>query len=139
MASMGKEQLKTIYKEADLWSLIPIEFQMRGMYTHNLFCKFQREMQQKTYTCVTLEDGMYKLVSLRGYLQKYGERDYNVHADKDAGTYSCNCCKFERDGVLCCHLLRVMEHIGVYEIPQRYVLRRWTWDSEDDLIRPDLE
>ena len=44
-----------------------------------------------------------------------GERNYN-----------CECCKFERDGMLCCHVLKIFTHVGVDSIPQRYILRRRT-------------
>ena len=32
-----------------------------------------------------------------------------------------------------------MEQIGVYEIPRKYILDRWTWDPEKDLVRPDYQ
>ena len=91
------------------------------------------------YKCDTLQDGSFKVGSVRGIIPKYGDRDYHVRANKDEGTYSCTCCKFERDGILCAHVLRVMDQIGVYEIPEKYILKRWTWDQQEDLIKPDFE
>jgi hypothetical protein len=32
----------------------------------------------------------------------------------------------EWDGLLCCHILKMFSHLGVDEIPDRYILRRWT-------------
>lgn len=140
MVAVAKEQVDTIYKEADMYSLNPIELQMRGIYTQNLFSKFQVEMKLKTaYGCDTLQDGTFRMWSLRGILPKYGDRDYHVQANKDEGVYSCTCCKFDRDGLLCTHILRVMEQIGVYEIPRKYILDRWTWDPEEDLVQPDYQ
>jgi hypothetical protein len=40
--------------------------------------------------------------------------------------YNCECCKFQRDGLLCCHVLKVFTHIGVDMIPEKYIMRRWT-------------
>ena len=40
MASVSKEQLETVYKETEMYSMNPLEMQVRGLYTHNLFCKF---------------------------------------------------------------------------------------------------
>ena len=37
MASMSKEQLETVYKETEINSMNPLEMQVRGLYTHNLF------------------------------------------------------------------------------------------------------
>ncbi|XP_044405522.1 formin-like protein 13 [Triticum aestivum] len=32
----------------------------------------------------------------------------------------------DKDGILCCHILKVFTHVGVDVIPERYLLRRWT-------------
>ena len=40
MVAVAKEQVDTIYNEADMYSLKPIELQMRGIHTQNLFSKF---------------------------------------------------------------------------------------------------
>lgn len=32
----------------------------------------------------------------------------------------------DRDGILCCHILKMFTHLGVDEIPERYILKRWT-------------
>uniref|UniRef100_M8B1T9 Protein FAR1-RELATED SEQUENCE n=1 Tax=Aegilops tauschii TaxID=37682 RepID=M8B1T9_AEGTA len=110
MVAVAKEQVDTIYKEANMYSLNPIELQMRGIYTQNLFSKFQVEMKLKTaYGCDTLQDGTFRMWSLRGILPKYGDRDYHVQANKDEGVYACTCCKCDRDGLLCAHILRVLE------------------------------
>ena len=140
MASVSKEQLETVYKETEMYSMNPLEMQVRGLYTHNLFCKFQVEMKVKSaYRCDALDDGTFKVSSVRGIIPKYGDRDYHVQANMVEETYSCSCCKFDRDGLLCAHVLRVMDQIGVYEIPEKYILKRWTWDPEEDLIQPDFE
>ena len=140
MVSVSKEHLETMYKEVETYSFNPLELQVQGLYTHNIFTKFQMEMKVKTdYRCDTLQDGSFKVGSVRGIIPKYGDRDYHVQANKDEGPYSCTCCKFERDGILCAHVLRVMDQIGVYEIPEKYILKRWTWEQQEDLIKPDFE
>ena len=40
MASVSKEQLETVYKETEMYSMNPLEMQVWGLYTYNLFCKF---------------------------------------------------------------------------------------------------
>jgi hypothetical protein len=49
-----------------------------------------------------------------------------VYADVDAGTYACECSKMKRDGVLCCHILKIMTQHYIEEIPAAYLLRRWS-------------
>ena len=112
MASVSKEQLETVYKETEMYSMNPLEMQVRGLYTHNLFCKFQVEMKVKSaYRCDALDDGTFKVSSVRGIIPKYGDRVYHVQANMVEETYSCSCCKFDRDGLLCAHVLRVMDQI----------------------------
>ena len=133
----NKEEHETVAKDTDLWGYNPIEVQMHSMYTHNIFCIFQRELRQTTsYHCEHIEGTRYTVISLRGRIAKYGERSYEVDANKVDGIYSCECCKYERDGLLCCHILRVMTQIGVYAIPERYVMKRWTFDAEEDVVDP---
>ena len=51
---------------------------------------------------------------------------YYVTAQVEAGDYKCDCCKMSKDGMLCCHILKKITHIGVDAIPTQYILRRWT-------------
>lgn len=39
--------------------------------------------------------------------------------------YNCVCCKFEKDGLLCSHILKVMLHQNIDKIPEKYVIDRW--------------
>ena len=46
-------------------------------------------------------------------------------SDPAAGDYTCQCCRMDRDGMLCCHILKVFTYLGIDEIPAQYILRRW--------------
>ena len=51
--------------------------------------------------------------------------------------FSCECLKFECDGLLCFHVLKVFIYIGVDAIPECYILRRWTQKAvESDDVQP---
>lgn len=104
---------------------------MAKAYTRNIFYRFQREMRESlSYECQHVIGYQFELSIIGGPVPHYGYRNYKVFADWDEGIYSCNCCKFERDGVLCCHVIKVMTQIRVHQIPDRYILKRWTWDAE---------
>lgn len=60
-------------------------------------------------------------------------RNYEVQAYFAEGLCYCQCCKFERDGILCCHILKVMDVYGIKEVLSCYILKRWTWDAEEAL------
>lgn len=38
-------------------------------------------------------------------------------------------------GLLCCHILKIMDHLDVKKIPDRHILKRWTRDARD--VLPD--
>lgn len=40
---------------------------------------------------------------------------------------------FEHIGVVCCHTIKVMEYMGIDEIPKRHILKRCTMDARDVL------
>jgi hypothetical protein len=42
----------------------------------------------------------------------------------------------ERDGLLCCHILKMFTHLGVDEIRDRYILRRWTQKAVSGYMPP---
>ena len=60
-------------------------------------------------------------------------RNYFVKAVVTEGEYYCECCKFERDGIVCCHILKVMEMHTVKHLPRHFIRRRWTWDADEAL------
>lgn len=48
----------------------------------------------------------------------------NVVLAEEKFECSCNC--FEMNGIICAHIIRVMVHLNVQKIPQRYMLERWS-------------
>jgi hypothetical protein len=60
------------------------------------------------------------------FVYGYGNRNYLVTAIKEEESYSYECSKFDKDGTICCHIMRVMVRMGVKSIPERYILKRWT-------------
>ena len=66
-------------------------------------------------------------------------RNYMVTTYIAVGVYYCQCCMFERDGVICCHILRVMDMNGVKQVPPRYILERWSWNADEALCQHDSQ
>ncbi|KAM0881811.1 hypothetical protein ACQ4PT_032703 [Festuca glaucescens] len=132
-----KAESDTALSDPDFWCRNPIEKQMAKAYTRNIFYRFQREMMESmSYHCTHKIAYQFELTILDGPVPHYGYRNYSVMANWEEGTFSCNCCKFERDGILCCHILKVMTQIGIHQIPEAYILKRWTWDAEEALGEP---
>jgi hypothetical protein len=53
-------------------------------------------------------------------------KTYRVEVVAAESLYSCGCNTFEMCGLLCAHIIRVMVHLNVQEIPARYLLHRWS-------------
>jgi hypothetical protein len=54
-------------------------------------------------------------------------RKYNVVTDLSNGReeYNCICGKFNKDGILCRHILKIMIETEVSQIPEKYIIQRW--------------
>ncbi|KAG2628032.1 hypothetical protein PVAP13_3KG267749 [Panicum virgatum] len=90
---------------------------------------FQHELQlSSSYYVVRVEgDDLIDVVPYRRCPDLlYETRTFRVTSSRVEGLYSCTCCKFERDGVLCCHILKVFDALAVHEVPDRYILPRWS-------------
>ena len=44
-------------------------------------------------------------------------RNYFIKASIGEGEYYCQCCKFEQDDIVCCHILKVMDMNAVTGCP----------------------
>ncbi|KAE8795879.1 Protein FAR1-RELATED SEQUENCE 5 [Hordeum vulgare] len=60
-------------------------------------------------------------------------RNCFVKAAVEEGEYYFECCKFELDGIVCCHILKVKEKHVLKHLPRHFIRRRWTWDADDAL------
>jgi len=113
----------------------PMERQMKKMYTRKLFNVFQDELQlSSSYYIVRVEGDNLLDVVPYGHCPHhlYGDRTFRVSANSVDGLYSCDCCKFQRDGVLCCHILKVFDALAVREVPCHYILPRWSAEKAND-------
>ncbi|XP_077228600.1 protein FAR1-RELATED SEQUENCE 7-like [Tasmannia lanceolata] len=53
-----------------------------------------------------------------------------VFEDAEEGVMAiCECAKFEMEGILCKHILRIMSLRRLSSIPERYILSRWTIEA----------
>jgi hypothetical protein len=129
-----KAMTDTALTEPAWWCGNTMERQMAKAYTRNIFNRFQKELPKSfMYQCDHLNGYRFKLSITGPPVAHNGFRDYEVFANWEHNTYSCNCCKFERDGMLCCHIIKVMIDLKVHQIPEAYILKRWTWDVESVL------
>lgn len=105
-----------------------IERQAHSLYNISIVRKFQFILNDVTRLQIREEEKMklYTVYQAKNYHKKeHRARLYLVQVDTDREEYSCICCKFEKDGILCSHILKVMLHLEIDEIPEKYIIDRW--------------
>ncbi|OQU81231.1 hypothetical protein SORBI_3006G031701, partial [Sorghum bicolor] len=108
LVAQDGQDFRTDENERRRWSRHPLEKHASTVYTKNMFYRFSKEFEK------TAE---YDVKPVGNYL---------VTAIEEDESYCCECSKFDRDGIICCHIMRVMVRMGVKLIPERYILKRWT-------------
>jgi hypothetical protein len=105
-----------------------IERQAHDLYNIYIFRKFQIHLNDVTRLQVKeeKEGELYLVCHARNYpVKELRERIYVIEVDMTKDEYSCVCCKFEKDGLLCSHILKVMLYQNIDKIPEKYFIDRW--------------
>ncbi|RLN12553.1 hypothetical protein C2845_PM09G10360 [Panicum miliaceum] len=94
------------------------------------FMRFSKEFEKTAKYDVKLEGlFQYLLVPNNKFVYGYGKHTYLVTAIEEEGSYYYECSKFDRDGIICCHIMKIMTRLGMKTIPDRFRLKRWTQDA----------
>jgi hypothetical protein len=108
MKAENKEESDSSLLTAKKWCWHPIEQQVEKLYTKNIYHRFQFEMQSSmSYNIKPIGENRYEVYCITKFVPQYHSRAYEVYADPPNENYRCTCCKFERDGIVCCHILKV--------------------------------
>ncbi|RCV11724.1 hypothetical protein SETIT_2G209300v2 [Setaria italica] len=108
-----------------LWGRYAFEKQAAGFYTGEAFGKFQELLRDSTRFKVRAVAGDDQGWSIQ-IVHPNSTRVRTVTIDKDATSYTCSCNMFDRDGLLCPHILKVFTSGDVEKIIEKYLLRRWS-------------
>ncbi|KAL9669268.1 hypothetical protein QQ045_006812 [Rhodiola kirilowii] len=135
-----QEDMNSCNSQATLRTKEPIEDQCRRLYTMVMFKAFQKEfIDSYTYTLRICEEGI-----ISKFLVKKAETDSDQHTVSLDGldlNANCSCQKFEYEGMLCRHILKIFQHINMREIPSGFILPRWRKNAKYailDNIDPNL-
>ena len=130
LVAQDGQDFKTDDRDRRRWSRYPIEKYASTVYTKNLFYRFSKEFEKTAEYDVKPEGQIqYYLVPNNKFVYSYGKRAYLVTAIEDEESYYCECSKFDRDGLICCHIMKIMTRLGVKTIPNHFILKRWTQES----------
>lgn len=122
------------------WSMTLYEEEAISIFTRAILRKMQREMRNSTTYVVEEEQGLsFLLRRVKKYDKAEYEKDmYTVTVSEDGQLYRCSCCKFERDGLHCCHVFNIATRRWMTKLPESFILPRWTigMDAQiDELVR----
>ncbi|CAL5354634.1 unnamed protein product [Camellia sinensis] len=115
-------------------TIIKMLIQMGNVYTKKIFEEFQNEYFQSIESDIeAIEYGeastIYTVVDVGN---KHARK---VKLERD-GSLGCNCTKFEREGILCSHSLKVIRDIlKMKEVPPQYILKRWTKQARAETVQ----
>uniref|UniRef100_A0A803N267 Protein FAR1-RELATED SEQUENCE n=1 Tax=Chenopodium quinoa TaxID=63459 RepID=A0A803N267_CHEQI len=121
----AKAEFDAWHEAPDLKSPSPFEKQMSWVYTHEIFKRFQvevlgaaachlkKEKEDETGITYTVKDFE-------------NNQDFIVEWNESRSEICCLCRMFEHHGYLCRHAIVVLQMSGVFSIPSKYVLQRWT-------------
>ncbi|KAK1677958.1 hypothetical protein QYE76_038806 [Lolium multiflorum] len=125
-------------KTVRLWGDFPMEKQMLKIYTLPIYNRFQLELRKLTsYNAHDCGGGVFEVFPILGSVMGYGSQTYMVDVDIANEIYNCQCCKFNKDGILCCHVMKVMSYLGtVITMPKHYILPRWSKPTPDIVVQP---
>ena len=107
-----------------------IEQQAIGLYNRNIYLKFMNQLKQtERYKYTETERGTCFEVWYKSNQIKKHERirKYIVTTNLKKGEeeFSCICGKFNKDGILCTHILKVIVEEEIMKIPEKYFIDRW--------------
>ncbi|XP_044968885.1 protein FAR1-RELATED SEQUENCE 5-like [Hordeum vulgare subsp. vulgare] len=111
-----------------LYSRYNIERQSVGFYTQSVFSKFQAEGAASTgFVLNQVPSLVIRGVKFELFSNYYEEpKIFTVNVEMEQEIFECRCNCFEMNGIVCAHIIRVMVHLNVQAIPQRYLLERWS-------------
>ena len=142
LATLDKKRYRTLEKTPSIETGFPIEREASKIYTNEIFRKFQQELHNRTYyKCSDLAKGrQYQLKRIpsedgKPYPGEEFERsEFRVDVDEQKEVYNCTCNKMQRDGIQCCHVLKVMDQTGmVDQLPKSFINPRWTKNLSESL------
>lgn len=121
----AKANFDAWHETPELKSPSPFEKQTSLVYTHEIFKKFQVEVlgAAACHLKKEKEDEQSKTFAVKDFDTS---EDFVVEWNEQKSDIYCSCHSFQYKGYLCRHAIVVLQMSGVFNIPFRYILQRWT-------------
>ncbi|KAF7148204.1 hypothetical protein RHSIM_Rhsim03G0080800 [Rhododendron simsii] len=130
---------KDVNERPNLKSMYPMESTMSELYTIDIFYMFQDELFQNTaYKVIATNEDDDRVVYAVHRIKGSGSRVREVVVDKSSNHVRCSCKMFEYAGIPCRHMLAYFSRMQIDDLPNEYILRRWTKSAKAMRVRDDL-
>lgn len=121
----AKADFDAWHETPELKSPSPFEKQLSYIYTHEIFKKFQVEVlgAAACHLKKVKEDEGILTYAIKDF---ENTQDFIVEWNESKSEICCSCRLFEYRGYLCRHAVVVLQMSGIFAIPGKYILQRWT-------------
>lgn len=103
-------------------------------YTPKIFYWFQEGTKQTIDLSLKLDNDDETIHTYRAKEIEGRQRIHTLTYNHLKQTVSCTCRKFEFDGILCSHALKLFRHLEFKSLPFQYYLKRWTQATTYEVI-----
>ncbi|KQJ97070.1 hypothetical protein BRADI_3g28642v3 [Brachypodium distachyon] len=111
-----------------MWVGSAIELQAAKKYNRSIFYKFQAQLKltPKLHVLEVEKNLKYDVYKSKILADKdFRQRKFVVMVDWLNEDISCICQKFLKDGIVFCHVLKVLDFLNISELPDKYYIDRW--------------
>ncbi|GAB2286446.1 hypothetical protein Dimus_039769 [Dionaea muscipula] len=130
---------KDVNESPRLKTMYPMEKAMSELYTHEIFYQFQEELfQNVAYKVTTTNEDERHCVYTVHRIKGSGSRARELVVDKSSSYVRCSCKMFESNGIPCRHMLAYFTRNQMEDLPNEYILRRWTKSAKAMRAKDDL-
>ncbi|GAB2286404.1 hypothetical protein Dimus_039763 [Dionaea muscipula] len=130
---------KDVNESPHLKTMYPMEKAMSELYTHEIFYKFQEELFQNVAYKVTATNEDEEVCVYTVHRIKGSEmRTRQLVVDKSSDYVRCSCKMFESDRIPCRHMLAYFTRYQMEDLPNEYILRRWTKSTKAMRVKDGL-
>ncbi|RAL54342.1 hypothetical protein DM860_001470 [Cuscuta australis] len=120
----AKANFDSWHETVELKSPSPFEKQLSVLYTSEIFKKFQVEVLGAAACHLRKEkDDTTMTYAVKDF---ENDQDFSVEWTESKLEVYCSCHLFEYKGYLCRHAIVVLQMSGVFKIPDKYILQRWS-------------
>ncbi|TVU43728.1 hypothetical protein EJB05_10216 [Eragrostis curvula] len=114
----------------------PVEEHAMTFYTAAAYDLFRKEVDKSSHYFAKeeIKNKLYTVLHVKPLSKpSWAQQSYMVEIKNDGESYECQCGLYQHFGILCSHVIRVMVQLGISEIPEAHIMKRWTYKAIDVL------